>query len=679
MLASLRGSKLGLRSHLFIFGLAIVVPVLAYSAFLLHRYAQSVYASNERRVLEIARALNADVDREITAVITTLETLATSRSLEYGDFADFYAQAKEALRSRSWHVVLIDAKGQQLVNTRVRWGAPLPRTEAAEYDLPRIARETQQPYVTDLFRDTVAERLIFAVSVPVRKGKETPYALVMSLEPELLVDIVKGEGLPPGWLAAVADGKKMNMARTRLASEFLGKPLPEESRRQSAGRQEGVITTTDFEGQRSLLAFHWSKLTGWRVATWAPLSLAEDQLRQAWMLFLWSGAALLSLSLLLAFGVGRLMSRPMSQLMHAGAALGKGAPVAPIASTLREADELSLVLSNAAKELHARLGAQAHLAAIVTSSASAIVSLSPDGIIRTWNPAATSVFGYEADEAIGRPVHILCPQGAREAFDKLYASVRSGAIVHADVERRHKDGRLIDVSVNVAPMYDEAGRLVGISSINRDIAERKARERDIEFLMRELAHRSKNMLAVVQAIAGQTVHYSPSLDEFQARFSQRLSAMARTQDLLVGRDWQGASMSELVRAQLAPFAERAHARIDISGPELELKPNVVHSLTLALHELATNAAKYGALSVPDGRVAIRWEVDDPDGGAGRFRMCWRETDGPPVAPPAKKGFGHVVISEMVASSLRGEVKLDYARQGVQWSIDMPSSDVLRGA
>lgn len=581
MLAALRGSKLGLRSHLFIFGLAIVVPVLIYSAILLHRYSQSVHASNERRMLEIARALNADVDREITAVITTLETLATSRSLEYGDFADFYAQAKEALRSRPWHVVLIDTKGQQLVNTRVRWGAPLPHTTATELDLPRIARETQQPYVTDLFRGTVAERPIFAVSVPVRRGKQTPYALVMSLEPDLLVDILNGESLPPGWLAAVADRKNMNMARTSQANEFLGKPIPEESLRQYVGRQEGVITTTDFEGQRSLQAFHWSRLTGWRVATWAPLSVVEGQLRQAWILFLWSGAALLSLSLLLAFGVGRLMAEPMSRLMHAGAALGEGKPVSPIASTLREADELSRVLSEAAKELHARMGAQAHLAAIVTSSASAIVSLSPDGIIRTWNAAATSVFGYEPAEAIGQPVHLLCPQGAREDFDKHYASVRSGTVVHADVVRRHKDGQLIDVSAHIAPMYDEGGRLVGISSINRDIAERKARERHIEFLMRELAHRSKNLLAVVQAIAGQTVRYSPSLEEFQSRFSQRVSAMARTQDLLVARDWQGASMTELVRAQLAPFAEKAHARIEVCGPELELKPNVVHSLTLA--------------------------------------------------------------------------------------------------
>jgi PAS domain S-box-containing protein len=289
------------------------------------------------------------------------------------------------------------------------------------------------------------------------------------------------------------------------------------------------------------------------------------------------------------------------------------------------------------------------------------------------------VFGYEPGEALGQPVHMLCPEGAREAFDKLYASVRSGTVVHADVVRRHKDGRLIDVSANIAPMYDEVGHLVGISSMNRDIAERKARERHIEFLMRELAHRSKNLLAVVQAIAGQTVRYSPTLEEFQSRFSQRVSAMARTQDLLVARDWQGASMTELVRAQLAPFTEKAHARIEVCGPELELKPNVVHSLTLALNELATNAAKYGALSVPDGRVAIRWELGEPKDGERRFRMSWRETNGPPVAPPAKKGFGHIVISEMVASSLHGEVQLDYAPDGLVWSIDMPASSVLRDA
>jgi PAS domain S-box-containing protein len=675
MLAGLRGSKLGLRTHLVIFGLAIVVPVLLYSAFLLHRYTESERAYNERRALEIAHALSADVDREISAIITTLETLATSRPLANKDYADFYKQAKEALRSRPWHVVLIDQDHRQLVNTRLPLGAQLPVSEVTEPDLPRIARDTGKPYISDLFMGTVAKRLIFAVSVPIRVGDDIPYALVMSLEPERLVEILGSQSLPQGWLAAVADRNNRNMARTRLAKEYLGQPVPAESLRQYAGRREGVITTTDFEGQPALHAFHFSRLTGWRTAAWAPLPVVEAPLQQAWRLFLWSGAALLSLSLLLALGVGRLMATPIAKLTQAGVALGQGKPVTPIASTLREADELSMALSAAARELNARIGAQAHLAAIVSSSPSAIVSLSPECIIRSWNDAATILFGYSPGEAVGRPVRILSPEDSVESFDKLYATVRAGSTVHADVLRRHKDGHLIDVSINVAPMYDDAGKLVGISSINRDISERKARERHIEFLMREVSHRSKNLLAVVQAIAGQTARYSPSIEEFQARFSDRVHAMARSQDLLTARNWKGVSVADVVRSQLAPFADEVSSRIEMTGPDLQLKPDAVHSISLALHELATNAAKYGALSAPEGRVAIGWDLDASTGDK-RFRMSWRERGGPPARPPDRKGFGHVVITETAAASLRGEVALDFDAAGVSWTLDAPAENAV---
>ena len=185
-----------------------------------------------------------------------------------------------------------------------------------------------------------------------------------------------------------------------------------------------------------------------------------------------------------------------------------------------------------------------------------------------------------------------------------------------DAVLRHKDGRPIEVSVSVAPMYDDNHNLVGISAIISDIGERRARERHIEFLMREVSHRSKNLLAVVQAIAGQTARHSPSVEEFQARFSQRVAAMARSQDLLVSSNWAGATIADLVRLQLAPFTEEMSSRIEVSGPRLELKPDAVHSITLALHELATNAAKYGALSVPDGRVAVDWGLSGAQTSAG---------------------------------------------------------------
>lgn len=678
-LAAWRGSKLGLSAHLLVFGLAIVVPVLLYSAFVLHRFTLSERVSNRQRALEIARALSADIDREITAVITTLDTLATAGTLGTRDFEAFHRQAKEALKSRPWNVVVIDASRRQLVNTRLRLGAPLPMSAAAEPDLPTLTRDGARPVVSDLFIGTVARRPVFSVSVPVRVGDAVPYALVMSLDPERLVEILREASLPPGWIAAIADKKNVNMARSRMAGDFLGRPVPEESVRQYRGRPEGVITTTDLEGQRALQAFHFSRLTGWRVAAWAPLAVVEGQLRQAWTVFLWSGATLLSLSLLLALGVGRLMARPIAELASAGAALGKGKPVAAISSTLREADELSLVLAEAARELEARMGAQAHLAAIVSSSPSAVVSLSPDGIIRTWNAAAQTLFGYEPAEVIGRSVRMFYAEDAVQDFDKLNDSVRGGKTVYADVVRRHRDGRLLDVSISVAPMYDEAGVLVGISAIVRDIGERKARERHIEFLMRELAHRSKNLLAVVQAIAGQTARHSETLAQFQTRFLQRVHALARSQDLLVAREWRGVDLAELVRVQLAPFADETSSRVEVGGPPIQLRPDLVHAITLAVHELATNAAKYGALSVPEGHVAIAWETDDGSGSREpRFRISWRESNGPPVTPPSRRGFGHVVITDMVASSLRGAVTLDYAREGLRWTLDMPGASVAVG-
>jgi PAS domain S-box-containing protein len=678
-LAGQRSFKLGLRTYLIMFGLAIVVPVLVFSAIILHRYTQTERASNERRALSIARALSSDIDREVTAIITTLEALATSPALATKDFMAFHVQALEALRSRpSWNVVLIDNARQQQVNTRLPLGSRLPISDA-EPPIAEIVRQTGQPYATDLFRGTVARRLIFAVGVPVRVGDDIPYALIMSLDPERLAELLRTPELPDGWFAAVADRKNVNMARSHQSDRFIGQPVPGEWLRQYGNRAEGVVTTTDFEGQRSLQAFHWSRVTGWWIAAWAPLSEVEAPLRQAWNTFLFAGAALLGLSLLLALGIGGRMAGPIADLMRVGRSLGQGKPVQPLSTRLREADELSLVLANAAKELEARTGAQGRLAAIVSSSPNAMVSQSSEGIIRTWNSAAERLFGYQASEVTGKSARMFYPDDQQSEFTDILAEVRSGNAVHRDGQRRHKDGHLIDVSISVAPMYDDAGRVIGISSIISDIGERKAREKHIEFLMRELSHRSKNLLAVVQAIAGQTARYSDDLDEFQTRFSQRLHAMARAQDLLVARNWEGAQLTDLVRSQLAPFTEDVSARIEMSGPELDLRPDAVHNLTLALHELATNAAKYGALSVPDGRVAVEWQVADGEADVPRFHMTWREHSGPPVRPPERKGFGHVVIADMVGTALRGKVDLLFEQSGLCWKLDVPAASVIKKA
>jgi two-component system CheB/CheR fusion protein len=151
--------------------------------------------------------------------------------------------------------------------------------------------------------------------------------------------------------------------------------------------------------------------------------------------------------------------------------------------------------------------------------------------------------------------------------------------------------------------------------------------------------------------------------------------MAQSQDLLVARNWQGVLVSDVVRSQLAPFADEVSQRIRVHGPPVELKADAVHSITLALHELATNAAKYGALSVPQGQVNITWELAGSGNGERLFRLNWREERGPPVRPPERKGFGHIVVAEMVASSLRGKVALEFPSEGLTWTLEIPGGHV----
>jgi len=317
---------------------------------------------------------------------------------------------------------------------------------------------------------------------------------------------------------------------------------------------------------------------------------------------------------------------------------------------------------------------QAHLATLVESSADAIVSYSMDGRIRSWNPGAERMFGYTAAEAIGQDVSLLVPPRSGEPPQGFFSRVKAGESVSAEAMRRRKDGTDIPVSISASPMRDTSGRIVAISGIFRDISEQKAREKHTRFIMRELSHRSKNLLAVIQAMARQTARTSRSLDDFQERFTARVKGLSQSHDLLVQRDWRGVPVDELVRAHVAPFVDRVEQALVLSGPALSLKPEAAQNIGLALHELATNASKHGALSSPKGRIEIRWGMGQRD-HERRFRMTWRETGGPPVTEPAQRGFGHSVVETMVGRALEGEARLEWLPEGLVWSLDASASCV----
>jgi PAS domain S-box-containing protein len=223
------------------------------------------------------------------------------------------------------------------------------------------------------------------------------------------------------------------------------------------------------------------------------------------------------------------------------------------------------------------------------------------------------------------------------------------------------------------------GKAQRMVSIVTDVTDRKAAEDHIQFLMHEISHRSKNLLMVIQSIARRTARSAGSMEEFERRFERRLQGLAASHDVLVSKNWQGAPLADLVRRQLAPFAEIQGSRIELEGPEIVVTAEAAQALGLAIHELATNAIKYGALSVPAGKISVSWALQGDAGASRPLLLNWAEQGGPPVSPPQRKGFGHVVIGEMVERSLHGKVAMEFAVAGLHWSVSIPPTNLVSEA
>ncbi len=318
----------------------------------------------------------------------------------------------------------------------------------------------------------------------------------------------------------------------------------------------------------------------------------------------------------------------------------------------------------------------AQLATIVATSADAIISMSSGGIVQSWNPGAEQLFGYSADEIVGTSERVLFADHADKEFEEKYQHLLHGEHVLRDAVRRRKDGTLIDVAINAAPMRRQDGRIIGFSAILRDISERKRVEKHLRVVMRELSHRTKNLLAVIMAMVRQTARSTTDVDALQSQLIQRLQSLSSSHDLLVAEDWAGASLEELIRAVLQPFVGSTDA-LECSGTSVFVNATAAQNLGLALHELATNAAKYGALSTPAGRVRATWSFAPDAEGARRLIIDWSEHGGPPVQPPEVRGFGHVVIQRVAAQALNASVAYEFPREGVHWSIAIPLEFVVR--
>jgi PAS domain S-box-containing protein len=304
------------------------------------------------------------------------------------------------------------------------------------------------------------------------------------------------------------------------------------------------------------------------------------------------------------------------------------------------------------------------LASIVESSDDAIVSKNLDGIITSWNKGAERVFGYTADEAIGQPITIVIPEDRQNEERDILTRIRRGErIDHFETVRRRKHGSLIFISLTISPVKNGEGKIVGASKIARDITEQKRSQEQIATLAREAEHRSKNMLANVQA----AVHlsHSDTPEGLKQAIEGRIQALANVHSLFVKTRWIGADLSTIATQELAPYFDKDKARVRIDGPPVLLEPNAAQTIAVTLHELATNAAKYGALSAANGQVDLNWSHE----ADGVLCVRWTETGGPKVQEPTHKGFGGRIIEQMIPQ-LKGKAHFEWRPEGLACEITL---------
>ncbi len=317
----------------------------------------------------------------------------------------------------------------------------------------------------------------------------------------------------------------------------------------------------------------------------------------------------------------------------------------------------------------------AHLAAIVESSQDAIISHTFDGTITSWNAGAEAIFGYTAAEAIGQPFSILIPPDQGNDVPQILNKVKRGERVeHFEIDRIRKDGKQIDVSLTHSPIKDASGKIVAASTIAREFTERKLIEDHRKLLVAELDHRIKNTLTVISSLVAQSVKSAASPSDFARIVQARIRSLGRVHDLLNLHQQHHAELHDVVSGELAVYRPGKEDRIHIAGTQrICLTAKAAQTLSMAMHELCTNAAKYGALSTAAGQVDVSWQVmnSTPD---VRLSLEWIETGGPPVAAPTRRGFGSELIERIVQYELEAKVQRDFASRGVRCAIDFPLND-----
>jgi two-component sensor histidine kinase len=552
----MRRRKFNFRFHLGMLGALTAVPFILAGAVLAILYVNSERQRTEQDLVTTAKDLSNAIDRQVTGGVSTLKTLAFSPALAQSDLASFYEQARQVAGIFPGSVVgFRRADGQQLINTALPWGAPLPRTQDPVLQASdKAALTTMQPVVSNIYTGISTGQRYVMLNLPVMLAG-APHFLNMAIPPESILRLVQQSSVVrPDWLVIVIDANRRVIARTRDHDNFVGRSASDSFVQKLAGT-DGVVTSTTLDGTRVVDGYFRSPLTGWTVITAVPVATINESLRQAAIAVAATGVIGMICSIVFAILYSRYITPPIWRLRGAALALSRREKVAAFNTGITELNAVSNTLAEASASL-----------------------------------------------------------------------------------------------------------------VNDEMAKSQ--------MMKELNHRVKNTLATVLSIARQTGAKADDFSEFFDAFSGRLVALAQSHDALSEGEWIEADIRELVRRVCTTMAEPE--RIRTEGPPVPLHPRAALTMGMVLHELSTNAAKYGALASTEGTIAIEWSVQPHALGGPLFAFDWTEQGGPPVTEPERKSFGTRFITDSIHHELKGSAEFDFRPEGLVFRCRFPLRPLGRG-
>ena len=532
----------------------VAVPLLIFVAYLM-----TELEANEREILanetaEDAQLIARAVDRELQDMATTLRILVTSPELKSGDLKAFHNRTQTSLRSNSLYVLVVDADGQQKLNTRVPFGTPL--NKVSNPPALQSALRSGVTEVSGVFFGATSGKHVFNITMPMpSEVAGAGAAMVITQNAEDLQKLISVDRLAAGWSVAIVDG--MGNVVTSVGSDTFasGSAFPANTLKLMTGFKG---TIEDMAGDRRQI-YGYAQITGWtwKAVVWGPIDTAQASILTTWRQLIGGGAIFLAVALLIAWLVGRQLRIPIRQLAQMAERMGRGEIVSPIETKIREANQVAVALSNA-------------------------------------------------------------------SFDRSQAEDRIHLILH------------------------------------------------------ELVHRTKNILTLVQAMMRQLARKDTTMEEFQKAISGRLQGLGKSIEALAKEQWSGVSIRRVIEIHLGTFGEVAE-RVEIQGADFTLKAEAVQNLGLILHELATNSVKYGALSVPQGKVRVAWrDLAEDESDEVKMRLVWEEKNGPPVHEPSRTGFGTTIVKRHAAAAFGGQVEIDFNPEGLCWKLTAPRAAFERG-